>query len=163
MVLRLADSSRVACAGPFPIYRLSVPEVPCLVFPMNRDSVPDVPWRVPEVPCLAPLFPGPAGGGKTRFTRPNMADICGLQAPCFDQRDGCRLPIGPVAAASDRIRKPQRYWSISLARLCHGPLGTVPRRRIQKARIQGIARWIIGSFLTENARVSSFDGWLWRF
>ena len=47
---------------------------------MNRDSVPDVPWGVPERPCQ-PLAKGlQRNGGKTRFTRRNVADFRALRA-----------------------------------------------------------------------------------
>lgn len=50
VVVRIAESARVAKYGPFPKSRWIVPEIPETAFLFSRDSVPEIPKAVPEVP-----------------------------------------------------------------------------------------------------------------
>lgn len=48
--VRIVESARVEEKDPFLKSRLIVPEVPEAAFLFSRDSVPEVPTAVPEVP-----------------------------------------------------------------------------------------------------------------
>jgi hypothetical protein len=56
--MRIVDSARVVTDAPFLKSRHIVPEVPDEAFPIYRDSVPEVPYPVPEIPSL------PHAGGR---------------------------------------------------------------------------------------------------
>lgn len=47
---RIVESARVVEKDPFLKSRLIVPEVPEVAFLFSRDSVPEVPTAVPEIP-----------------------------------------------------------------------------------------------------------------
>mgnify|MGYP006911093219 CR=1 FL=1 len=76
---RLAESVRVVTISPFPLYRFTVPEIPCKPFPMNRDSVPHVPCAVPEIPCRTLQQAGLTNSVKRVLLSPNLPVFRGFR------------------------------------------------------------------------------------
>lgn len=79
---RLAESVRVVSISPFPLYRSTVPEIPCKPFPMNRDSVPYVPCSVPEIPWRTLRQAGLANSVKRVLPSQNLAVFRGFRSLC---------------------------------------------------------------------------------